>query len=250
MRLFLGECLKELYMDINESLGSITGKDPNGPPPIEQENQEAAHLKGKPHHVEARLANLEPELRDLFEKTLADKVNYERRAKEQSERLAKTEAKLNEIAQREQEAERKRLEEQGAFKELAAKAEQRAKELEEKLFNVQVRSNMERELMNSGALDAEIASEFILSKYGDELRSNPAAVPEVISRFKEAKPLLFKAPEPSQPVLNAPVQRYSGLSTPVPQSGNQPSQFNALDKKLSPAEVERMYHEAMKNVQF
>lgn len=237
----------------DEPLISRTGTDPNGPPPTERIPDEDPHLKGRPHHIEARLASLDPEMRELFEKTVADKVNYERRAKENSERLAKTEAKLNEIAQREQAAERKRLEEQGEFKELASKAEQRARELEEKLFHIQVRSNMERELSNHGALDAEIASEFILSKYGDELRSNPAAVSDVINRFKESKPLLFKQAElqpAPQPVQYAPIQRSSGLNTPTPPSGNAPSQFDARNKKVPLSEVERQWKEQTKNANF
>jgi hypothetical protein len=240
----------------DEPLQSRTGseqKDPNGPPPTEQETSEAAHLKSKPHHLEARLTNLEPEMRELFEKTMADKVNAERRAKEHSERLARTEAKLNEIAQREQEAERKRLEEQGAFKELAAKHEARAAELEEKLFKVQVHSSLERELANAGVADAEMASEFVLNRYGEELRSNPSAVLDVVDRLKTSKPHLFKQsePEPQPPAApQAPTQRSSGLQTPTPPAGQPASQFNAADKRIPIAEVERQWKEATKNAKF
>lgn len=236
----------------DEPLSSKTGTDA-GPPPTEAEIQEAAHLKSKPHHLEARLANLEPEMRDLFEKTMADKVNYERRAKENSERLARTEAKLNEISQREQAAERTRMEEQGQYKELAAKSEARAVELEEKLFKATVHSTLERELANQGVLDAEMVSEFVLARYGDELKANPSVVPDVVNRLRESKPLLFKSVEeavtPTQQPA-APIQRSSGLQTQTPPAGQTPSTFNAADKRVPIAEVERQWKEATKNAKF
>lgn len=222
--------------------------DPNGPPPT----QEDPHLKGKPHHLESRIAQLEPEMRELFEKTMADKVNNDRKAKEASERLAKTEQKLNEIAAREAAAETKRLEEAGEFKKLAEQANARATELEAKLFKVEVHSKLDRELMSAGALDTETATEYLLSRYSDELRANPDSASDLVKRFQEAKPLLFKVatPDVQAPVIASGNQPVRSTSSQVqsPTSSTNPSQFNATDKKIPMNEVEKMWKEATKNV--
>lgn len=236
---------------IDDRLQSGTPQaDPNGPPPT----QEDLHLKSKPHHLEARMAQLEPEMKDIFERALADKVNAERKAKENSERLAKTEARLNEIATREAAAETKRLEEAGEYKLLAEQAKARTAELEAKLFKVEVHGRLDRELMTAGALDSEIASEFILSRYSEELKANPESVIDLVKRFQESKPLLFKqaVPDVAPPVLasgNTPI-RSTGSQVPSPQAGTNPSQFNANDKKMPISEVERQWHEATKNADF
>jgi hypothetical protein len=237
-----------VYMD-NDALQSRVGSEPGGPPPTEQEVQAAAETanKGKPHHLEARLASLDPELQELFTKTLADKEIFARTAKMNSERLAKTEAKLNEIAQAKAESDRKQLEEQGEFKKLAEQERARANDLENKLFAVQVHSNLERELANSGALDAEMVSTFLLSKYGDELKSDPSKVAELVNSVKEAKPLLFKQLETAPQQPSTPQQRSSGLPTSSPPAGGQPSQFDARNKKIPLSEVEKLWKDATKD---
>jgi hypothetical protein len=215
--------------------------DMEGPPPVEPTSA------GKPHHVEARLASLEPELKDMFEKNIADKIATERNYRNTDAELRKTQQKLNDLMKEKQEAENARLAEQGKYKELAEAAERRAKEADDKLFNFQVKTNLDRELSAAGALDADMMSAAVLAKYSDELRSDPAKASELVASLRTAKPLLFKqvASADAQPVQNLP--QSTGQAAPSPQAGQNPSTFNALDEKVSEAEVKRRYQEAMKN---
>lgn len=219
-----------------------TQVDLNGPPPTTEPVS-----KGQPHHVEARLASLEPELKDLFEKNIADKVATERNYRNTDAELRKTQQKLNDMMKEKQEAENQRLAEQGKYKELAEAAERRVRELEEGLTKRDIQSSLDRELMSAGALDSELIATAIQAKYADELKADPSKATELVARLKEAKPLLFKqvAAAGAAPVIPAP--KSTGAADIAPQAGQNPSNFDALDKKTNPREVERRYREAMKN---
>ena len=212
----------------------------DGPPPVEPVS------KGQPHHVEARLASLEPELKDMFEKNIADKIATERNYRNTDAELRKTQQKLNDLMREKQEAENARLAEQGKYKELAEAAERRAKEADDKLFNFQVKTNLDRELDAAGALDADMMSAAVLAKYSDELRSDPAKAAELVSSLKVAKPLLFKQVASAEP-QQANLPKSTGSPEPSPPAGKNPSSFDALDKKVDESEVKRRYQEAMKN---
>jgi hypothetical protein len=225
------------------------GADPNGPPPLDD-----AALKGKPHHLEARLASLEPELRELFEKALGDKQNYERNYRVADEKARKAETKLTEMLNKEQEAETKRLTEQGEYKELAHKAEAKVRELEEKFSRQAVQSSLEREMLAAGALETDLLSTALQAKYGDELKADPSKAAELVARLKQDKPLLFKAdeaptPAPVAPVV-APSVRPTGQPGIAPQPGVQPTHFNALDRKVPLSQVEAEFRQATKNSTF
>jgi hypothetical protein len=212
----------------------------DGPPPVEPTSG------GKPHHVEARLASLEPELKDMFEKNIADKIATERNYRNTDAELRKTQQKLAEMQKEKQEAEAKVMAEQGRYKELAEAAEKRARESEDKMFRYQVQANLDKELIAAGAIDSDMMSAAVLSKYSDELRSDPAKAAEIVNNLKAAKPLLFKQIASADPVQqNLPTS--TGQAAPSPQVGQNPSSFNALDDKVPESEVKRRYREAMKN---
>jgi multidrug efflux pump subunit AcrA (membrane-fusion protein) len=216
-----------------------------GPPPIDDPN-----IKSKPHHLEARLSTLEPEMRSLFEKTIADKVNAERLYRQADEQLRKTEVKLNEIHTKEQAAEEARLKEQGEFKALAERHEARVRELESTLVQKEIKANLDRELLSAGVVDADLVATALSAKYGEELKADPSQAASLVARVKAEKPLLFKsevapAPNPSgEPPKPQP--NPTGQPGTQPPTGTQPAPFNANDKKVPIAEVERQYEEMMK----
>ena len=220
--------------------------DPNLPPVSNPETKiEDPHLKGAPHHLETRLAAVDPELKDHYEKLVADKVNSDRNFKVASEQLRKAETKLNEIAVKEQDAERKRLEEQGEFKKLAEQAEARASMLEARLTQQTVQSSLNNELSSAGAVDNDLLATALMAKYGDELKANPEAASALVARLKEEKPLLF------QRSAVQPTTKPTGPSGSAPPAAGAAGGFNALDKKISIAEVERQFDEAFaKNPMF
>lgn len=220
----------------------------NGAPPTGEAS------KGTPHHVAARLAGLDAETRELVERAIADKVILERNLKTANERVSKTEGKLNEILVKEQDAEKKRLEEQGNYKALAETAQRELEALRHETARRTLSDTVSRELIKAGALDEELVAAGLLSKYSDELKSDNAA--SIVSRLKEEKPLLFKkevAESETQEETKqdaAPQTRSTGQAGSPPPPGANPSQFNALDKKHSSAEVEKMWQQATKNATF
>lgn len=228
--------------------------EPLGMPPSQEKDKapeqkvEDPFLKQKPHNLD-KFSNLDPELKDMFEKAFADKQNMERNFKVRDEELRKTQQKLTQLQQEKEAAEKAKLEEQGKYKELAEKAEREAQELRDRLFKVEVHSNLERELVNSGALDAEMASTFLVSKYGDDLRANPANAVQLVQALKESKPLLFKQEQAQQEPQQNP-SKPTGQGAEAPKAGQQPSNFDARDKNVKPDEVMRRYREAMRNVSF
>ena len=213
----------------------------DGPPPVEPTSV------GKPHHVEARLANLEPELKDMFEKNIADKVATERNYRNADAELRKTQQKLAEMQKEKQDAETARMVEQGKYKELAEASEKRARDVEDKMFHMQVKSHLDRELEAAGAIDSDMMSAAVLAKYSDELRSNPDKATELVASLRTAKPLLFKQIVAADSQEANPVPRSTGAAETTPPAGKNPSSFDALDKKTSEADVKRRYQEAMKN---
>jgi hypothetical protein len=231
---------------------SYTGQDLNdepkdrpedsGPPPVSEPN-----VKGTPHHLDERLSSLSPELRSLFEKTIADKINAERLYRQVDEQLRKTETKLNEIHTKEQAAEEARLKEQGEFKALAERHEARAKDLEEKLVQRDIKANLDRELISAGVVDADLVGTALSAKYGEELKSDPNKVSELVARLKIDKPLLFKAETPVQAnEPSKPEPQPTGQPGTQPPTGTQPAPFNAADRKVSISDVEKQYEEMMK----
>jgi hypothetical protein len=214
----------------------------DGPPPVEPTG------KGQPHHVEARLAGLEPELKDMFEKNIADKVATERNYRNADAELRKTQQKLAEMVKEKQDAETARMVEQGKYKELAEASEKRAREADDKLFTFQVKSHLDRELDAAGAIDSDMMSAAVLAKYSDELRSNPDKATELVASLKVAKPLLFKQMVAADAADATPVPRSTGAPDTSPPAGKNPSTFDATDKSVPENEVKRRYKEAMKNV--
>lgn len=231
--------------------GNPTAEELKNSPPVTGEAS-----KGTPHHVAARLAGLDAETKELVERAIADKVILERNLKMANERVAKTEGKLNEILVKEQDAEKARLTEQGNFKALAETAQRELAELRNETARRDLSNIVSRELIKAGALDEELVSAGLLSKYRDELRSENAS--QIVARLKEEKPLLFKAPavevqteaedKTEQEVIPQP--RSTGQAGTQPAPGANPSKFNALDKKHSSVEVERMWRQATKNAIF
>jgi hypothetical protein len=217
----------------------------SGPPPISEPN-----IKNTPHHLDERLSSLSPELRSLFEKTIADKVNAERLYRSADEQLRKTETKLNEIHTKEQAAEEARLREQGEFKALAEKHEARVRELESTLVQKEIKSNLDRELLSAGVVDADFVSTALSAKYGEELKADPSKASELVARVKVEKPLLFKsdstpAPNPSSEPAKPSVNP-TGQPGSQPPPGVQPAPFRADNKEVSIAEVDQKYEEMMK----
>lgn len=223
----------------------ITNSDPNGPPPVDAKVEDA-HLKGTPHHLEQRLSSLDEDTREMVQKMIADKVNSERNFKVSDEQLRKTQQRLTQLQQEKEAAEKAKMEEQGRYKELAEQEVAKRQVLEEKLFKVEVHSNLERELMSHGALDSEMASTFILSKYSDELKADPSNATKLVAALKDAKPLLFKQAVVTPQVVQ-PKPTGQGGSAPTPGSPSSP--FNATSKKngkfeVPMSEVERQFDEA------
>lgn len=202
--------------------------DPNLPPSQEldakaPEKVEDPHLKGLPHNLDERLS---PELKEAWDKMTADKVNLERNFKVRDEELRKTQQKLTQLQQEKESAQKAEMEAQGKFKELAEAAEQRAKVLEDRLFKVEVQSNLDRELSANGALDSDVLSTVIMSKYGDELKANPANASQLVARLKEEKPLMFKS---TVPVALPP--KSTGQPGQDPTPNTQPTKLDATEKK-------------------
>jgi hypothetical protein len=205
-------------------------------------------LKGTPHHLESRLSSLDPELKELVEKAMADKYNSESKFRQADERARKTEIKLNELVTEKQVAETKRLEEEGKYKELATQARAEVDTLKAQFAHQTLQSNLDRELNAAGAVDSDLMATALQSKYADELRSDPSKAGELVARLKQDKPLLFKAIDPAAPVVVTP--KPTGQPGQAPLPGVQPTQFNALDHKKSISEVEAEFRNATKNAAF
>lgn len=221
-------------------------KNDDGPPV-----SEGSHLKKQPSALEARLEQMDPELKSAYERAIADKYNAERKARERDESARKSEEKLNELMKEKQDNERRRLEEDGKFKELAEKAENRVKELETKISTRAIRETVSRELLKAGALDEEFLADALIAKYNDVVRfdgESVTGVSDVVARLKEEKPLLFKLVQSATPEPVVPQLKPTGSSAPQPQAGTPPSKFNALDKSISIDEVERQYREANRHL--
>jgi predicted phage tail protein len=219
-------------------------QDPSGPPPTEP------NVKKRPDEV--LMAAMPAELRTLFEKVIADKVNAERNFNTVDKRLRETEQKLNQINKEKEDAEAAKLAEQGKFKELAEQAAQKAKELEEKLLSRDIQLNLDRALSAAGAADVELLSTALSAKYGDELRADPSKAQSLVERMKEEKPLFFKASEvKTEQAPTKPAPQPTGQAGQTPPTGNtSPTQFDARDRKIPLKDVEDQYREMMKNATF
>ena len=213
----------------------------DNPPPVDP------LVKGTPHHLESRLSSLDPELKELVEKAMADKYNSERNFRAADERARKTEIKLNELVTEKQAAETKRLEEEGKYKELATQARAEVDTLKAQFAHQTLQSNLDRELNAAGAVDSDLMATALQSKYADELRSDPSKAGELVARLKQDKPLLFKN---SDAAPAAPAPKPTGQPGLPPQPGVEPTQFNALDHKKSISEVEAEFRNATKNAAF
>jgi len=214
----------------------------DNPPPVDP------LVKGTPHHLESRLSSLDPELKELVEKAMADKYNSESKFRQADERARKTEIKLNELVTEKQVAETKRLEEEGKYKELATQARAEVDTLKAQFAHQTLQSNLDRELNAAGAVDSDLMATALQSKYADELRADPSKAGELVARLKQDKPLLFKAIDPAAPVVVTP--KPTGQPGQAPPPGVQPTQFNALDHKKSISEVEAEFRNATKNAAF
>lgn len=212
--------------------------------------------KGTPHNLNTRLAAMDAETRELVEKAIADKVILARNLEAANKDRAKTEARLAEFLQKEQDAEKARLAEQGHYKELAEKAEAELRQLKAESKRREVRDAVSRELLKAGALDEDLVAEGLLVKYSDELTADNAS--RLVERLKADKPLLFKAEKAEEEVEESEeeakaetvVTRSTGQAAQQPQPGASASKFDALDKKHSKDEVERMWKQATKNAFF
>ena len=101
--------------------------------------------------------------------------------------------------------------------------------------------------MKAGAVDEEMISAGLLAQYGSDLTVDH--VPTLVDQLRQTRPLLFKQDQSAAPpTAPLPQVRSSGVTTPTPQIGNDPSGFDPLDKRNSLEEVQRQFKNRTKGV--
>lgn len=161
----------------------------------------------------------------------------ERKRREAAEaQLAISQRKTQELEHEKAEGERKRLEEEGNYKQLAAQERERAEAAERRAEAIEVQSH-EREsaaelriaLLAEGVTDPDIATLVDRSSIKYE-NGRFTGIPEAVKAFKEAKPHFFGAPRP--------------IATST--SATQPAPAKAADTNV-PLDVTKMSKEEYKD---